>query len=114
MFEFCSMNCFVEYLKKPIDFDVEIFAENGRSHFKSKWEAALFWFLKNKGLDLQYEPWTLKFGKLLYVPDFWVNGHFIEVKGIWHPRAWKKVNTFKKFLDLTILDGWTLKLEGII
>ena len=55
------------------------------SHF----EQEVYRFL-NPRLGLRYEPYVLRAGKYVYVPDFYVeSGWFIEVKGRW--------NNYRKF-----------------
>ena len=114
---FCSKNCLVNYLGLMPAVEIE----EGipllpHFNFRSKWEEKFAHFCEEHALKWKYEPkaFKLKIGKW-YIPDFWVEGHYVEIKGIWERGAKKKAKAFKKqFGNLIILDKIMLKKIGVI
>lgn len=114
---FCSEECLVEYLKSMDAPEIE----NGvplplHFTFRSKWEEKFASFCKKHSLTWKYEPkaFKLQIGKW-YIPDFLVEGHYVEIKGIWERGAKKKAKAFKdQFGNLIILDKIMLKKIGVI
>jgi len=113
---FCSRDCLIDYLSIPVDPPT-----GGRPlpkswDYKSNWEESFARFCKENDLNFKYEPYSflLPHGKQ-YIPDFLVNGHVIEIKGVWESGAQKKTRLYRKTIGpLIILSENMLKLFKII
>jgi len=72
--------------------DVKPYTESLRS-MRSNYERQFAQWLTDNKIEYKYEPWILTFPDgTQYVPDFYLpfSKVFIEIKGLWEPRAWQK------------------------
>ena len=113
---FCSRECLIGYLSirrsppvsgKPLPIHWD---------YKSEWERKFADFLTSYGLDFRYEPYAFLLpNQKWYIPDFLVNGHMIEIKGVWEAGARKKAKLYRKTVGpLIVLSEAMLKLLEII
>lgn len=64
--------------------------------FRSKYDREVSYWLMAKGIKFLYEPFQIKIGTTVYVPDFLLpeKGVLVEVKGVWMGRSKKKLTNF--------------------
>jgi len=115
---FCSGKCLANYLiSYPPQKVGRGFPLPPHFNFRSKWELNFAKkFCEAYKLKWKYEPYAFRLSNLKwYIPDFEVNGHFIEIKGIWEAGARKKAKMFRKeYGNLLILDKLILKKVGVL
>jgi len=114
---FCSKECLVKYFKTadrgliPQGIPLE-----PHFTFRSKWEEAFAQFCTQSGLRWRYEPYAYKLvnGKY-YIPDFLVEGKFVEIKGVWEAGSKRKVRLFEKdYAKVLVLTKPLLKYIGVL
>lgn len=86
---------------------------------RSSWEIAYAKYLDYLNITWQYESKTFDLGNCTYTPDFYlpVIDSYIEIKGYWRDKAYRKFIKFKKLypdIKIKVYDKRELKLWGIL
>ena len=113
---FCSKDCLIDYLSIPTDPPKGGHVIIPHWDYKSEWESSFARFCRENDLNFMYEPFafSLPNGRW-YIPDFMVNGHMIEIKGVWESGARKKVKLYRKTVGpLIVLSEAMLKLLEVL
>jgi len=112
---FCSQECLITFLKNPVPL-MTGFPLDAHFSYRSKWEEAFSEFCNKHQFRWRYEPYAFRLSnKKWYIPDFLVNGHYIEIKGVWEAGAQKKVNLFREeYGNLIVLGKKILKHIGVV